>query len=146
MKLGLDIGGTKIEAAALDAAGDICFQRRVTTPADYEELLTAISDIVKDVERETGQRVTVGVGSPGALSPRTGLMQNVENIAGLLGRPFSRDLETRLDRPVRLANDADCFALSEASDGAGAGASTVLGIILGTGCGGIGRASCRERG
>jgi len=136
MKLGLDIGGTKIEAAALDAAGDICFQRRVATPADYDELLTAVSDIVKDAERETGERVTVGVGCPGALSPRTGLMQNVENIEGLLGRPFNRDLETRLDRPVRLANDADCFALSEASDGAGAGASTVLGIILGTGCGG----------
>jgi fructokinase len=136
MKLGLDIGGTKIEAVVLDAAGDICFRKRVATPPGYDQLLTAIADVVKEADQQTGKRVTVGVGCPGALSPRTGLMQNVENINSLTGRPFNRDMETSLDRPVRLANDADCFALSEASDGAGAGASIVLGIILGTGCGG----------
>jgi fructokinase len=136
MKLGLDIGGTKIEAAVLDTAGEVRFRKRVPTPSEYEPLLAAINDIVKEADQRTGGRVSVGVGSPGGLSPRTGLMQNVQNIDAMMGRPFNRDLERVLARPVRLANDADCFALSEASDGAGAGASIVLGIILGTGCGG----------
>jgi fructokinase len=136
MKLGLDIGGTKIEAAVLDSAGEVRFRKRVPTPTDYEPLLAAITSIVKEADERTGGRVSVGVGSPGGLSPRTGLMQNVQNIDAMMGRPFNRDLERVLARPVRLANDADCFALSEASDGAGAGASIVLGIILGTGCGG----------
>jgi fructokinase len=136
MKLGLDIGGTKIEAAVLDAAGNVRFRKRVATPAGYDPLLAVIADVVKEADAETSTRVTVGVGAPGGLSRRTGLMQNVQNIDSMMGRPFNRDLETKLKRPVRLANDADCFALSEASDGAGAGASIVLGIILGTGCGG----------
>jgi fructokinase len=134
MKLGLDIGGTKIEAALLDTAGEVRFQKRVPTPSEYEPLLAAIADIVKEADDRAGGRVSVGIGSPGGLSPRTGLMQNVQNIDAMMGRPFDRDLERVLARPVRLANDADCFALSEASDGAGAGASSVLGIILGTGC------------
>jgi len=136
MKLGLDIGGTKIEAAVLDTAGQVRFRKRVPTPAAYEPLLAAITDIVKEADEQTGTRVSVGIGSPGGLSPRTGLMQNVQNIDAMMGRPFDRDLERALARPVRLANDADCFALSEANDGAGADASIVLGIILGTGCGG----------
>jgi fructokinase len=136
MKLGLDIGGTKIEAAVLDTAGEVHFRKRVPTPAEYGPLLAAITGIVREADQRIGGRVSVGVGAPGGLSPRTGLMQNVQNIDAMMGRPFNRDLERVLARPVRLANDADCFALSEASDGAGAGASIVLGIILGTGCGG----------
>jgi fructokinase len=135
VKLGLDIGGTKIEVAVLDGAGAPILQRRVATPSGYEKILTTIFELTRNAEQSTGQRVTVGVGCPGGLSPHTGLMQNVENIPSLNDRPFARDLEQVLDRPVRVANDADCFALSEASDGAGAGANVVLGVILGTGCG-----------
>lgn len=136
MRLGLDIGGTKIEAAALDAAGEIRFRRREETPGSYEGMLVVVKDLVTTAERELGCRLSVGVGSPGAISPHLGVMQNAENIDGLDGKPLDRDLVALLDRPVRLANDADCFALSEATDGAAAGAAVVLGIVLGTGCGG----------
>jgi fructokinase len=136
MKLGLDIGGTKIEAAVLDAAGAACFRRRAVTPAGYDPMLTTLAELVKEADGQIGQRVTVGVGCPGGLALRSGLMQNVENLPWVNGRPFDRDLAMKLGRPVRIANDADCFALSEATDGAGAGAATVLGVILGTGCGG----------
>ncbi|HEY2903237.1 MAG TPA: ROK family protein [Polyangia bacterium] len=136
MKLGLDIGGTKIEAAVLDAAGAIRFQRRRATPGSYAGMLAVVQDLVEEAEKTTGGSLTVGVGSPGAISPQTGMMQNAENIDGLDGRRLDKDLESALDRRVRLANDADCFALSEAVDGAAAGGSLVLGVILGTGCGG----------
>lgn len=136
MRLGLDIGGTKIEAAALDAGGEIRFRKRRETPADYDGMLVVVKELVDSAERELGCRVSVGVGSPGAISPHLGVMQNAENIDGLDGKPLDRDLEKLLDRPVRLANDADCFALSEATDGAAAGAAVVLGVVLGTGCGG----------
>jgi fructokinase len=135
MKLGLDIGGTKIEAAVLDAGGAIRFQRRRITPPSYTGMLGVVQELVQEAEKTVGCALTVGVGSPGAISPQTGIMQNAENIEGLDGRRLDRDLEAALDRPVRLANDADCFALSEAVDGAGAGAALVLGVILGTGCG-----------
>jgi fructokinase len=134
--LGLDIGGTKIEAAVLDDAGATRFQRRIATPSGYEQILTAIAGLTSGAEQSAGQRLSVGIGCPGGLSPHTGLMENIENIPSISGRPFARDLEQVLDRPVRVANDADCFAVSEASDGAAAGAAAVLGIILGTGCGG----------
>src|SRR5262245_10506919 len=103
MKLGLDIGGTKIEAAVLDAAGEVRFRKRIATPAQYDPLLAAITDIVKEADAQAGACVTVGVGAPGGVSPRTGLMQNVQNIDSMMGRPFTRDLERRLQRPVRLA-------------------------------------------
>jgi fructokinase len=136
MKLGLDIGGTKIEAAVLDGDGEIRFQRRRATPASYTGMLALVQQMVEEAEKSMGCSMTVGVGSPGAISPQTGIMQNAENIEGLDGRRLDRDLEAALDRPIRLANDADCFALSEAVDGAAAGGSLVLGVILGTGCGG----------
>ena len=136
MKLGLDIGGTKIEAAVLDAGGAIRFQRRRATPRSYAGILSVVQHLVEEAEKTMGCSLTVGVGSPGAISPQTGLMQNAENIEGLNGGRLDKDLESALDRPVRLANDADCFALSEAVDGAAAGGSLVLGVILGTGCGG----------
>ena len=136
MNLGLDIGGTKIEAAVLDEGGAIRFQRRRATPPRYIDMLTAIQSMVAEAEKVMGCALSVGVGTPGAISPQTGMMQNAENIDGLDGRRLDRDLASALDRPIRLANDADCFALSEAVDGAGRGASLVLGVILGTGCGG----------
>ena len=136
MNLGLDIGGTKIEAAVLDDGGAIRFQRRRATPPRYIDMLTAIQSMVSEAEKAMGCALSVGVGTPGAISPQTGMMQNAENIEGLDGRRLDRDLESALDRPIRLANDADCFALSEAVDGAGRGASMVLGVVLGTGCGG----------
>ena len=136
MRVGVDLGGTKIEAIALDGDGRTLVRRRVPTPRqDYGRTLDAIADLVRDVEREAGEPGTVGVGIPGALSPATGLVKNA-NSTWLIGRPFDRDLAARLGRPVRVANDADCFALSEARDGAGAGARVVFGAILGTGCGG----------
>jgi fructokinase len=136
VRVGVDLGGTKIEAIALDGAGRALVRRRVPTPRqDYGRTLDAIADLVRDVEREAGEPGTVGVGIPGALSPATGLVKNA-NSTWLIGRPLDRDLAARLGRPVRVANDADCFALSEASDGAGAGARVVFGAILGTGCGG----------
>jgi fructokinase len=135
MKLGLDIGGTKIEAAVLDAGGAIRFQRRRATPPSYAGMLAVIKDLVVEAEKAMGCALTVGVGTPGAISPQTGMMQNAENIDGLDGRRLDRDLESALDRPIRLANDADCFALSEAIDGAARGAHLVLGVVLGTGCG-----------
>lgn len=136
IRIGVDLGGTKIEAVALTAEGTIAIRRRVPTPRDdYEATLRAISDLVTGLERELGVRGTVGVGMPGALSPATGLVKNA-NSTWLNGRPLSSDLEARLGRPVRFANDANCFALSEASDGAAAGAACVFGVIIGTGTGG----------
>ena len=134
--IGIDLGGSKIEAAALDGRGRIRCRRRVPTPAgDYAGTIRAIRELVEGLEQELGERSTVGIGMPGALSPLTGLVKNA-NSTCLIGHPFDRDLMAALGRPVRLANDADCFALSESVDGAAAGATTVFGAILGTGVGG----------
>jgi len=136
LRIGVDLGGTKIEAIALGAGGTERFRRRIETPrGNYDGTLRAIADLVSAVESATGERGTVGIGMPGAVSPATGLVKNA-NSTWLIGHPLQPDLENVLGRPVRLANDANCFALSEASDGAGAGARVVFGVILGTGVGG----------
>jgi fructokinase len=136
MRIGLDLGGTKIEAVALDAAGATWARRRVATPRnDYAATLRAIAGLVDEVEREIGERGTVGIGMPGAISPATGLVKNANSV-WLNGQPFDRDLSRVMGRPLRFANDANCFALSEATDGAGAGARVVFGVIVGTGTGG----------
>ena len=136
MRIGVDLGGTKIEAIALDAAGRELARERVATPAhDYRATVQAIATLVKKIEHEAGGAATVGVGVPGAISPRTGVIKNANSVC-LIGQPLDRDLAAALGRPVRLANDANCFALSEATDGAAQGASVVFGVILGTGVGG----------
>ena len=135
MRIGIDLGGTKIEAIALDAEGRERARKRIPSPRSYDATIAAIRDLVAALEAETGEQGTVGIGMPGAVSPATGLVKNA-NSTWLIGHPFGRDLEAALGREVRLANDADCFALSEATDGAAAGAKTVFGVILGTGVGG----------
>jgi fructokinase len=136
MRIGIDLGGTKIEAIALDEAGATLLRRRVPTPAgDYTRPLSTVADLVATAEKELGQQGTVGVAAPGSISTRTGLIKN-SNSTVLNGKPLDRDLSTLLGRPVRLENDANCFALSEAVDGAGADADLVFGVILGTGVGG----------
>ncbi len=136
LRIGIDLGGTKTEIAVLDAAGAICLRRRVPTPsAGYDAMLAMLVGLVADVELELGSRFTVGVGIPGSISARTGLVRNANTVC-LNGRPLGVDLADRLGREVRVANDANCFALSEAKDGAAAGAEIVFGVILGTGCGG----------
>jgi len=135
MRIGIDLGGTKIEAAALDHSGAILERKRVSTPqGDYHRTVRAVADLVRELESNLRESGSVGIGIPGALSPANGLIKNA-NSTCLIGRPLDRDLELALGRPVRLANDANCFALSEASDGAGAGCHTVFGVILGTGVG-----------
>jgi fructokinase len=142
LRLGIDLGGTKIELIALDAKGQTLLRRRLATPqGDYAATVAALADLVLAVEAELGQTGSVGVGTPGAISPATGLMKNC-NSTCLNGRPLKADLEAALQREIRLANDANCLALSEATDGAAAGAHTVFGVILGTGVGG-GIARCR---
>ena len=131
LRIGIDLGGTKIEALALDAAGRETFRKRVPTPrGDYDATLKTIASLVA----EAGEG-TIGVGIPGALSHASGLVKNA-NSTWLIGKPLKGDLERTLGREVRLANDANCFALSEATDGAAAGAEVVFGVILGTGVGG----------
>ena len=135
MRIGVDLGGTKIEAAALDDAGAITARRRVATPAgSYSGTVDAIVKLVHEVEREAGEG-RVGIATPGARSLATGLMKNC-NSTCLNGKPLKEDLERRLRREVRMANDANCFALSEAVDGAARSARVVFGVILGTGVGG----------
>jgi fructokinase len=135
VRIGIDLGGTKIEAIALDAAGQECFRHRVPTPrGSYEGTIEAVAALVAGAEAVVGSS-TVGIGMPGVISPATGLVKNA-NSTWLNGRRLSEDLSIRLDRPVRLANDANCFALSEATDGAAAGQAVVFGVILGTGVGG----------
>jgi fructokinase len=135
MRIGVDLGGTKIELAALDRDGAILLRRRIATPGnDYAAIIRAVTALVDAAERTLGRRGTVGIGMPGALSPATGLVKNA-NSTCLIGKPFDRDLISALGRPVRFANDANCFALSEAVDGAAAGAAVVFGTILGTGVG-----------
>jgi fructokinase len=136
MRIGIDLGGTKIEVIALAAGGRTLDRRRVPTPKDdYDATVTVIAQLVGSLESELGERGTVGVGIPGTISPATGVVKNA-NSTWLNGRPLDRDLQRTLARPVRLANDANCFALSEATDGAAAGAAIVFGVILGTGTGG----------
>lgn len=135
MRYGVDLGGTKIEIVALDAEGAICLRRRIPSPGDYHASIEAIRDLVISVDCEMDVVGSVGVGIPGAISPATGLVKNA-NSTWLIGHAFDRDLASALSRPVRVANDANCFALSEAIDGAGAGHRCVFGAILGTGVGG----------
>ena len=136
LRFGIDLGGTKIELIALDADGREILRRRVPTPQnDYLATVAAVAALVHHAEVELGQTGSIGICTPGAISRATGLMKNC-NSTCLNGRPLQQDLERALNREVRLANDADCFALSEASDGAAAGADTVFGVILGTGVGG----------
>ena len=136
MRLGIDLGGTKIEAVIMDGRGEIQHRQRIPTPShSYDAILQAIQQLVDQLERTSGGVATVGIGTPGSLSPTTGLMRN-SNTTCLNGRPLQRDLERQLGRPVRIANDANCFVLSEAVDGAAAGAESVFGVILGTGVGG----------
>jgi fructokinase len=135
-RIGIDLGGTKIEGAAIDVCGSVRFRHRVVTPAqDYSGTIDAIIALIGTIDREVGTTAPVGIGIPGTVSPTTGLIKNA-NSTWLIGRPLQRDLESALGRPTRLANDANCFALSEATDGAGAAVETVFGVILGTGVGG----------
>ncbi|HEX6860224.1 MAG TPA: ROK family protein [Caulobacteraceae bacterium] len=133
IRIGVDFGGTKIEAAALARGGEIVARKRVPNPGAYEAAVVAVRDLVRDVAG--GEAHSVGIGIPGSISPRTGLIRNANSV-WLNGRPFREDLQVALGQPVRLENDANCFALSEACDGAAAGAQVVFGAILGTGCGG----------
>jgi len=135
MRIGIDLGGTKIEAIAIDGTREV-WRRRVAAPrGDYAATISAVRQLVSAIEGELGTTATVGIGIPGAMSPATGLVKNA-NSTWLIGQPLDRDLARALDRPVRVTNDANCFALSEATDGAAQGAHTVFGVILGTGTGG----------
>jgi fructokinase len=135
IKIGIDLGGTKIEGIALSADGDELFRERVPTPADaYQAILQSICDLVNDIEATLHQRGTIGIGTPGAISPASGLLKN-SNTVCMNGRPVYEDLQRLLGRDVRIANDANCLALSEAIDGAAAGADVVFGVIVGTGTG-----------
>jgi fructokinase len=136
MRLGVDLGGTKIEIAVLDEKGHAAVRRRTPTPhGTYEQALETLAGLIVEAEREAGARCSIGIGMPGALSPKSGLVMNAYNTP-FNGRPLKRDLEARLARELRFANDANCFALSEAADGAARGARVVFGAILGTGAGG----------
>jgi fructokinase len=135
MRLGIDLGGTKIEIIALDDSGKELLRRRVSTPSGlYTETLQVIAKLVHDTEAELGQSGSIGIGTPGAISKATGHLKNSNSVI-LNGKPILQDLEALLQRPVKISNDANCFALSEAMDGAAAGASVVFGVILGTGVG-----------
>lgn len=135
LRTGIDLGGTKIELIVLDEVGQEILRRRVPTPqGNYVGTLDAIQSLVEQAEDEIGSKTSIGFGTPGAISKATGLLKN-SNSTCLNGQPLLQDLETRLARPLRIANDADCFALSEATDGAAAGAGIVFGVILGTGVG-----------
>ena len=136
MRIGIDVGGTKIEGIALADSGEVLERRRVVTPqGNYQATVTAIISLVEGIEAHLGEEGTVGVGIPGAISPVSGLVKNA-NSTCLIGRPLHLDLSEALGREVRLANDANCFAVSEATDGAAAGAGVVFGVIIGTGTGG----------
>ncbi|PTS81610.1 MULTISPECIES: ROK family protein [unclassified Caulobacter] len=135
VRIGVDFGGTKIEAAVLSGDDQIIATLRTPTPADYDSAIAAVRDLIDRIEQQVGAKGSVGIGAPGSISPRTGVMRNA-NATYLNGRTFREDLSVALGRPVRLANDANCLALSEAIDGAAKGARTTFAVILGTGCGG----------
>lgn len=134
MRIGIDLGGTKIEGIVLADGGEIVARQRVATPPEYVATVDALVELVAELERRMGERGSVGIGIPGAATPQ-GVIKNA-NSTWLIGQALGADLERRLRRPVRLKNDANCFAISEAADGAGAGADVVFGVILGTGVGG----------
>jgi fructokinase len=136
LRIGVDLGGTKIEFVALEGDGRELHRNRVATPrGDYEATVRAIKEGVEEIERQLGRSATVGVGIPGTMSGITHLVKNA-NSTWIIGKPFDRDLSAALHREVRCANDANCLAVSEATDGAGAGKRVVFAVILGTGCGG----------
>lgn len=136
LRMGIDLGGTKIAGLVLDADGaEVCRERLPTPQGDYQLTLRALAGLVASLEDKAGQQCSVGIGMPGSTSRATGLIKNSNSVC-LNGQPMHRDLEALLDRPVRFANDADCFALSEATDGAAADAAVVFGVIIGTGTGG----------
>ena len=136
MRIGIDLGGTKIEGIALDSAGNCLARSRRTTPSgDYQGTLNTITQLIEEIETATGTKGSIGVGTPGSLSPTNNLIRNANSVC-LNGQPLLQDLEMRLNRAVRMANDADCFTLSEAVDGAGKDAHSVFGVIVGTGTGG----------
>lgn len=135
IQIGIDFGGTKIETAALDVDGNFLTRIREPNPGNYDAAIRTVCELVAGVEAQTGRRGTIGVGAPGSISPRTGVMRNA-NSTYLNGRRFREDLAAALGRDVRLANDANCLALSEVVDGAAAGSQVAFAIILGTGCGG----------
>src|SRR3954463_14906427 len=135
VRIGIDWGGTKIEAIALSDAGAVLARKRIATPQhDYEACVAAVARLVTEIEATLGRTGTVGVGIPGAMSPATGLVKNANSV-WLNGHPLDADLERALGRPVRIENDANCLAVSEVVDGAGAGAAVVWAVILGTGAG-----------
>ncbi|MBV9271802.1 MAG: ROK family protein, partial [Candidatus Eremiobacteraeota bacterium] len=136
MRIGVDLGGTKTEIAAVSVSGETLLRRRVPTPAsDYKQILDTIARLVREAERELRGTFPVGIGAPGSTDSQTGLIKNA-NSTILIGKPLHRDAEHALDRAVRIANDADCFTLSEVTLGAARGARTAFGVILGTGVGG----------
>jgi fructokinase len=135
IRIGVDFGGTKVEAAALDAEGAFQARVRAPNPGGYDAAREVVRDLIAEAEKQAGAKGSIGIGTPGSISPKTGLMRN-SNSLYLNGRPFREDLEQTLGRPIRMANDANCLALSEATDGAAAGADVVFAGILGTGCGG----------
>ena len=136
IRIGVDFGGTKIEAAALNDQGVFVARVRAPNPGDYPQAIEAVVNLVAEAELAAGVRgATVGIGAPGSISPKTGRMRNANSV-WLNDKPFLADLQLALGRPIRMENDANCFALSEAVDGAGQGARVVFGAILGTGCGG----------
>lgn len=134
-RIGIDLGGTKTELAVLDPAGSIVWRRREPTPAAYPDIIRTMAGLVAAAEIALDAVATIGVGIPGVVSPATNLVKNA-NTQVLIGQALDRDLAAAVGRPVRVENDANCFALSEATDGAGAGYRVVFGVILGTGCGG----------
>jgi fructokinase len=135
VRIGIDLGGTKTEVIALADDGRQLYRHRLPTPRDdYSQTIETIATLVAMAEEQTGERGSVGVGIPGAISPATGLVKNA-NSTWLIGQPFDKDLARRLGREVRVANDANCLAVSEAVDGAAAGAACVFAVIIGTGCG-----------
>ncbi len=136
MRIGIDLGGTKTEIIAMDEGHRVLLRRRIDTPQkDYQGAIQIIAGLIEGVESELGMQGSVGMATPGAISPATGLIKNA-NSTCLNGHPFDKDLAAALGREIRIANDADCFALSEAVDGAAANAGTVFGVIIGTGTGG----------
>jgi len=136
MRIGIDLGGTKIEGIALTHDGKILYRERIDTPRDdYRDTVDALVQLIQTIETQAGKQGSIGIGIPGTISPATGLVKNA-NSTWLIGQPLNKDLEQKLQRPVRIANDANCFAVSEATDGAAAGAANVFGVIIGTGTGG----------